>query len=99
MGPINYSSGEQEVFLGKSMQNGRDISDHTTQSIDAEVRRVIQENYDRAKKILTDNMDKLHMMAEALVKFETLIQNRSSQSWQVRCLRKHQLQKPINQHA
>ena len=72
MGPINYSSGEQEVFLGKSMQNSRDISDHTTQSIDAEVRRVIQENYDRAKKILTDNMDKLHMMAEALVKFETL---------------------------
>lgn len=72
MGPINYGSGEQQVFLGKSMQNKRDISDQTSESIDSEVRRVIDENYQRAKKILVDNIDKLHLMAEALVKFETL---------------------------
>ncbi|MEE2770387.1 MAG: ATP-dependent zinc metalloprotease FtsH [Pseudomonadota bacterium] len=72
MGPINYGSGDQEVFLGKSMQNKREISDETANSIDSEVKRVINENYLRAKKILTDNMDKLHLMAESLVKFETL---------------------------
>ena len=72
MGPINYGSGEQEVFLGKSMQNKRDISDETAQHIDSEVKRVISENYQRAKKILTDNIDTLHLMADALVKFETL---------------------------
>lgn len=72
MGPINYGSGDQEVFLGKSMQNKREISDETAQSIDSEVKRVINDNYIRAKKILTDNIETLHLMAEALVKFETL---------------------------
>ena len=72
MGPINYSSGEQEVFLGKSMSNKRDIADSTCKEIDHEVRNLIEKNYKRAEKILKDNIKILHLMADALMKFETL---------------------------
>ncbi len=73
LGPINYSAAQQEVFLGKGMSSsGRDISDATTKEIDQEVRKVIDSNYKRAKKILKDNIKILHLMAEALMKYETL---------------------------
>jgi len=72
MGPINYSSGEQEVFIGKSMSNKRDMADSTCQEIDQEVRQVIDVNYKRAFKILKENAKLLHLMADALMKFETL---------------------------
>jgi cell division protease FtsH len=72
LGPLTYSEDEQEVFLGHSVTQHKTVSDETTHLIDKEVRNVIDRNYERAKDILTENMDKLHMMADALMKFETI---------------------------
>ncbi len=72
LGPLTYSDDEGEVFLGHSVTKHKEVSDETTHLIDQEVRNIIDENYSRAEKILTENLDKLHMMAEALVKYETI---------------------------
>ena len=73
MGPLRYDEDEQEVFLGRSMsQTSRHISPETLREIDAEVRKIINICYQKAKSLLQENIEKLHMMAEALVKFETI---------------------------
>jgi len=72
LGPRTYSEDEGEVFLGHSVTQHKVVSDETTHVIDLEVRRFIDRNYDRAREILTDNMDKLHAMAAALMKYETI---------------------------
>jgi cell division protease FtsH len=72
LGPLTYSEDEQEVFLGHSVTQHKTVSDETTHLIDKEVRNFIDRNYDRAKTILVDNMDKLHAMADALMKYETI---------------------------
>jgi cell division protease FtsH len=72
LGPLSYGEDEGEVFLGHSVTQRKQVSDETAHAIDEEVRAVIQANYNRAKEILTQNIDKLHAMAEALVKFETI---------------------------
>ncbi len=72
LGPLTFGEEEGEVFLGRSMQQTREFSDNTAEAIDHEVKRIIQRNYDHAKTILTENTDKLHLMAEALVKYETI---------------------------
>lgn len=72
MGPILYAEDEGEVFLGRSVTQHKNISDRTALAIDEEVRSIIDRNYERAYKILTDNMNKLHAMANALMKFETI---------------------------
>jgi cell division protease FtsH len=72
LGPLTYSEEEQEVFLGHSVTQHKNVSDETTHLIDEEVRRIIEGNYQRANQLLTDNMDKLHAMAEALIKYETI---------------------------
>ena len=72
LGPLTYSEESGEVFLGRSVTQTKQVSDETAHAIDQEVRRVIQSNYERARDILTTNLDKLHAMAEALVKFETI---------------------------
>ena len=72
MGPLAYSEEDGEVFLGHSVAKNKTVSDETAHTIDGEVRKIIDTNYERAKKILEDNMDKLHVMAEALVKYETI---------------------------
>ncbi|MFP4154734.1 MAG: ATP-dependent zinc metalloprotease FtsH [Halothiobacillaceae bacterium] len=72
VGLLAYSEEEGEVFLGRSMQNHKNLSDGTISDIDSEVRAIVDRNYDRAKQILIDNMDILHSMAEALMKFETI---------------------------
>ena len=72
MGPLAYSEEDGEVFLGHSVTQRKTISDETAHSIDDEVRKIIDTNYDRAKTILIDNLDKLHTMAKALVKYETI---------------------------
>ena len=61
-----------EVFLGRSVTQHKQVSDVTAHAIDEEVRRVIESNYQRARQILTANLDKLHAMAEALIKYETI---------------------------
>lgn len=72
LGPLSYSEDSGEVFLGKSVTQTKHISDDTAHAIDEEVRKIIESNYARAKKILEDNLDKLHAMAEALIKYETI---------------------------
>jgi cell division protease FtsH len=72
LGPMVYSEDEGEVFLGRSVAKHKEVSDETTRLIDEEVRAVVDRNYERSKKILVDNMDKLHAMADALMKYETI---------------------------
>ncbi len=72
LGPLAYSEDEGEVFLGRSVTQHKHVSDETAHLIDEEVRRVIDRNYARAEKILKDNIDILHNMAKALMKYETI---------------------------
>jgi len=72
LGPQTYTEEEGEVFLGRSVSQHKQVSDDTARIIDEEVRRLIDSNYERTRKILTDNLDKLHKMAEALIKYETI---------------------------
>jgi len=72
LGPILYSEDEDEVFLGRSVTHHKNVSDDTAMKIDNEVRRIIDRNYKRAEQILKDNIDILHAMAKALMKYETL---------------------------
>jgi cell division protease FtsH len=72
MGPLSYSEEEGEVFLGKSYGKQKTVSDETAHSIDSEIRTIIDRNYQRAVKILEQNKDKLHAMADALMKYETI---------------------------
>lgn len=73
MGPLSYNDEDDEVFLGRSMgQQHMHVSDETARKIDMEVRRLIDDSYDRATNILTENRDKLDLMADALMKYETL---------------------------
>ncbi|MDD3762136.1 MAG: ATP-dependent zinc metalloprotease FtsH [Nevskiales bacterium] len=72
LGPLSYTENDGEVFLGKSVTQTKNVSDETAHLIDEEVRMVIETNYGRAKQILEENLDKLHIMAETLIKFETI---------------------------
>ncbi|MGH8643280.1 MAG: ATP-dependent zinc metalloprotease FtsH [Gammaproteobacteria bacterium] len=72
MGPLAYSEDEGEVFLGHSVTKHKNMSDDTAHSIDQEIRRIIEESYQRAQQLLEDNIHALHMMAEALIKYETI---------------------------
>ena len=72
LGPILYTEDEGEVFLGRSMVKAKHMSDETAHAIDEEVRAIVNRNYARARQILIDNMDILHAMKDALVKYETI---------------------------
>ena len=72
LGPILYTEDEGEVFLGRSMAKAKHMSDETAHIIDEEVRKIVARNYERARHILVDNMDILHAMKDALVKYETI---------------------------
>ncbi len=75
MGPLTFGEEEGEVFLGRSMSQRKEMSDSTAYQIDEEVRQIIDRNYQRAKEILSTNLDKLHVMAQALIKYETIDSN------------------------
>jgi cell division protease FtsH len=72
LGPLTYSEETGEVFLGRSVTQHKQVSDVTAHAIDEEVRRVIEANYKRAREVLTTSLDKLHIMADALMKYETI---------------------------
>jgi len=72
LGPLTYSDESGEVFLGRSVTQHKQVSDVTAHAIDQEVRRVIDGNFQKAKAILTGHLDKLHTMADALIKYETI---------------------------
>jgi cell division protease FtsH len=72
LGPLAYEEEEGEVFLGKQMSQRKSMSEQTAEEIDREVRAIIDSCYGRAKQILEDNRDKLDLMAEALMQYETI---------------------------
>jgi cell division protease FtsH len=72
LGPLAYSEEEGEVFLGRSVTQHKSVSEETSHTIDEEIRSVIDRNYERSEKILKGNIDILHSMADALMKYETI---------------------------
>jgi cell division protease FtsH len=72
MGPLTYAEEENEVFLGKSVSQQKTVSDETAHTIDSEIRNIIDIQYKRATKLIKDNLDKMHVMADALMKYETI---------------------------
>lgn len=72
LGPLTFGRKEEEIFLGREIATKRDFSDQIALDIDLEIRRLVTENYERAKRILTDNMASLKALAEALLEKEVL---------------------------
>jgi cell division protease FtsH len=72
LGPVAYGETEEQIFLGKEWGHKRDFSEATAQKIDDEVKRIISECFDRAKKILTERTDQLHLLAKTLLERETV---------------------------
>ncbi|MDX1433363.1 MAG: AAA family ATPase, partial [Gammaproteobacteria bacterium] len=72
LGPLTYSEEEGEVFLGHSVTQHKLVSDETAHLIDEEIRNIIDRNYARAETLLKENIEKLHTMADALIKYETI---------------------------
>jgi len=72
MGPLQYEEPQGETFLGYSQSQRVHMSNETAQKIDKEIRRVVDTGYDRAKQLLSDHLDQLHLLANALLEFETL---------------------------
>jgi cell division protease FtsH len=72
LGPLTYSEDEDEVFLGRSVTQHKHVSDDTARLIDVEVREIIDAAHRNAKAILDTHLDKLHLMADALMKYETI---------------------------
>ncbi len=72
LGPMVYAENEGEVFLGRSVTKTTNISEETMRRVDTEVRRIIDEQYGIARKLIEDNADKMHAMAKALLEWETI---------------------------
>ena len=73
LGPLHFGKREGEVFLGRDFgDSSKEYSEETAVEIDSEVRKIVTENYDRAKKAVVDNVDKLKALAEALLEYETI---------------------------
>ena len=72
LGMIAYGDNSQEVFLGHSVTQNKNVSEATAREIDAEIKAIIDTAYAKARKILTDNLDELHLLARGLLEYETL---------------------------
>ena len=72
LGPISYGENQEEVFLGHSVSRTQSVSEATAQKIDSEVRRIVEQTYNRAKQILQERIDDLHTLAKGLLEYETL---------------------------
>ena len=72
MGPIEYGENQEEVFLGRSVTQTQSVSEEVAQKIDKEIRKLVDEGYNMATKILTEKIDDLHKIAKALITYETL---------------------------
>ncbi len=72
LGPLSYSEEEGEVFLGRSVTQHKTVAEETSHTIDEEIRSFIDRNYERAEKLIKENIDILHAMADALMKYETI---------------------------
>ena len=72
LGPVAYGENEEEVFLGRSVARQQNMSEETAKKVDSEIRKIVDQGYDRARKVLTDKIDDLHKLAKALLTYETL---------------------------
>lgn len=72
LGPLAYGEPEREVFLGATVTQHQNMSDSTAEAVDREVKKFVEEAYQRAKKIITDHEDQLHVLAKGLMEYETL---------------------------
>jgi len=72
LGPLSYGENEEEIFLGRSIARQQHMSEDTSKKVDAEVKKIVDAGYERAKKILTEKLDDLHKIAKALLDYETL---------------------------
>ena len=72
LGPISYGANEDEIFLGRQITRQEHMSEETAKKVDAEVKKIVDAGYQRAKKILTEKLDDLHKLAKALLLYETL---------------------------
>ena len=72
LGPLAYGENEEEVFLGRSVTKQQNMSEETAKKIDAEVKKIVETGYERAKRVLTEKIDDLHKLAKALLIYETL---------------------------
>lgn len=72
LGPMVYAENEGEVFLGRSVTKTTTMSEHTMQKVDSEVRRIIDQQYAMARRLIEENTDKMHSMAKALLEWETI---------------------------
>jgi cell division protease FtsH len=72
LGPLSFGKKEEQIFLGREFAQHQGYSENTAIEIDGEVRRLIMENYERARKTISDNLDKLKALAEALLEYETI---------------------------
>ena len=72
MGPVEYGENQEEVFLGRSVTQTQSVSEAVAQKIDKEIRKLVDEGYNHAKKILTEKIEDLHKIAKALLTYETL---------------------------
>jgi cell division protease FtsH len=69
---LTYGENEDEVFLGRSITRQQHISEETAKKVDFEIKRIVDEGYQKAKGILTEKIDDLHKLAKALILYETL---------------------------
>jgi cell division protease FtsH len=72
LGPMVYAENEGEVFLGRSVTKTTNMSEETMRKVDGVIRRIIDEQYSIARKLIEDNQDKMHAMAKALLEYETI---------------------------
>jgi len=72
LGPLSYGANEDEVFLGRQIARQEHMSEETSKKVDAEVKKIVEAGYQRAKKILTEKIEDLHKLAKALLIYETL---------------------------
>jgi cell division protease FtsH len=72
LGPMVYAENEGEVFLGRSVTKHVNVSEQTMQKVDSVIRRIIDEQYSIARRLIEENKDKMHAMAHALLEWETI---------------------------
>jgi cell division protease FtsH len=72
LGTMVYGENEGEVFLGRSITTHKNVSEATMQQVDAEIRRIIDQQYTLARRLIEENSDKMHAMANALLEYETI---------------------------
>ena len=72
LGPMVYGTDQNEVFLGRDFNSSKNYSENVAAEIDAEMREIIEEGYERAKDLLEQNMDQLHLLAKYLMKYEKI---------------------------